>query len=102
MHSVLLFRMQGGQTGKCYVTATLYDHTTRTMSTWDSGFVSWPPIYVASRGITVPWLLEEGITNNLPLNFSHIYSIDISLYRPQTAVGVCSPTANAVYMQVLP
>lgn len=93
------FSDAGGQLGKCTVGATFRDSTTGTTTVWSSED-SFPPQFTPPYGM-VPWTVDVLIPDSFPLNMTHLYEIDIILTRPQTAVGVCSPTANAVYMESL-
>jgi len=95
------FSDNSGQTGGCTVSVYLVDLTKANSSVaairlhdadgWSSG-QSFSGIWTAQIGLT---------SNTWPLNPNHIYQVVINLYRPQSAVGVCNPTAYGAYLEDL-
>jgi hypothetical protein len=83
-----------GQTGGCTVAAKFVDDSTGVTTSWSSG-VS----FGARLGFRDLWTVDIGTGNNFPFNTADLYEIDIYLTRPQSAVGVCNPTALGVYME---
>jgi hypothetical protein len=81
----------GGQAGGCSVSAYLVDRTTGLNTGWSSGS-SW------SGGV---WTVDVGLnpSTTYPVNTKHFYEVDIYLSRPESAVGVCNPTAYGAYLE---
>jgi hypothetical protein len=97
VHDFALNFSDGGDArdGGCTVAAVFRDDTSGATTTWALGAHSFPP-----DGL-IPNTVDVLIPDSYPLLMNHLYEIDITLTRPQTAVGVCFPMANAVYMESL-
>jgi hypothetical protein len=86
----LNFLDASGQTGGCTVNVTLTNRTTRKYDFWTSGQSFSGSVWTANVPMT---------GNTYPLNTSDNYDVDIYLYRPASAVGVCNPTAYGVFLE---
>ncbi|HTS56334.1 MAG TPA: hypothetical protein VMH03_02220 [Terriglobales bacterium] len=94
------FSNSSGQTGGCTVGVYHVDRTraasnvAAVAATADSGWTS-------GQSFSGIWTGNLFLTNTYPLNTAHFYEVDIYLYRPQSAVGVCNPTAYGAYLENL-
>ena len=78
----------GGEAGGCTVSAYLVNRTAPADAAgWSSG---------QSFSDKV-WTVDVGA--GPALNMSDFYDVDLYLYRPKSAVGVCSPAAYGAYLE---
>jgi hypothetical protein len=80
-----------GQTGGCTVSAYLVNRTNGNHDGWVSGRSYGSPVWTVNAPMT---------GNTYPLNTNqNNYEVDIYLYRPSSAVGVCNPTAYGAFVE---